>query len=85
MAPLARQARPPGAPRYPPPGGPYRATTAPATSSVGTAAFTRFARPVAYQGFPDAALPIELRNANEYSIWRMVNGEMTRGAIEETA
>ena len=66
-------------------GGPYPATTAPATTSVGTAAITRFARPVAYQGFPDAALPIELRNANEYSIWRLVNGEMTRGAIEVTA
>lgn len=62
-------------------GGPYPATTAAATTSVGTAAIGRFARPVAYQSFPDAALPADLRNANERGIWRMVNGEMTREPI----
>ena len=43
-------------------GGPYPATTAPTTTSVGTAAIERFLRPVAYQGFPAALLPIDLRD-----------------------
>ena len=41
-------------------GGPYPATTAASTTSVGTAAISRFVRPVAFQGFPDALLPPEL-------------------------
>lgn len=43
-------------------GGPYPATTAPTTTSVGTAAIERFLRPVAYQGFPAALLPTDLRD-----------------------
>ena len=43
-------------------GGPYPATTAPTTTSVGTAAIERFLRPVAYQGFPTALLPPDLRD-----------------------
>ena len=43
-------------------GGPYPATTAPTTTSVGTAAIARFLRPVAYQGFPQQLLPAELRD-----------------------
>lgn len=42
-------------------GGPYPASTAPGTTSVGTAAIERFVRPVAWQGFPDHLLPPELR------------------------
>ncbi|MCE3550295.1 aldehyde dehydrogenase (NADP(+)) [Pseudonocardia sp. RS11V-5] len=42
-------------------GGPYPATTAPTTTSVGTAAAARFLRPVAFQNVPEAALPAELR------------------------
>ncbi|NUS93960.1 MAG: aldehyde dehydrogenase family protein, partial [Nocardia sp.] len=42
-------------------GGPWPATTAPVATSVGTAAALRFARPVAYQNLPVAALPAELR------------------------
>jgi NADP-dependent aldehyde dehydrogenase len=42
-------------------GGPYPASTAPATTSVGTASIDRFVRPVALQGFPDQLLPEELR------------------------
>lgn len=42
-------------------GGPYPATTAVGTTSVGTAAIDRFTRPVAYQGFPQTLLPAELR------------------------
>ncbi|TRW88869.1 aldehyde dehydrogenase (NADP(+)) [Mycolicibacterium sp. 018/SC-01/001] len=42
-------------------GGPYPATTAAQSTSVGTAAISRFRRPVAYQNMPAAALPPELR------------------------
>jgi NADP-dependent aldehyde dehydrogenase len=62
-------------------GGPYPATTDARSTSVGTAAIARFARPVCYQGFPDAALPAPLRNRNTLGIWRMVNGEMTRADL----
>lgn len=44
-------------------GGPYPATTAVQTTSVGTAAMRRFLRPVTYQGFPSRLLPTELRDA----------------------
>lgn len=43
-------------------GGPWPATTAPTTTSVGTAAVQRFLRPVAYQNVPTAGLPAELRD-----------------------
>ncbi|NHI15659.1 aldehyde dehydrogenase family protein [Microbacterium excoecariae] len=56
-------------------GGPYPATTASATTSVGTAAIERFARPVAYQNVPDALLPATLQEANPLGIPRRVNGE----------
>ncbi|GAA4180441.1 aldehyde dehydrogenase family protein [Gryllotalpicola koreensis] len=44
-------------------GGPYPASTASQTTSVGTAAIVRFLRPVALQGFPGRLLPAELRDA----------------------
>ena len=56
-------------------GGPYPASTASGTTSVGTAAITRFLRPVAYQGFADSALPPELRGGNPLGIRRRVDGE----------
>jgi 2,5-dioxopentanoate dehydrogenase len=59
-------------------GGPYPSTSDGRSTSVGTAAIFRFARPVCYQGFPDAALPDELKEANPLGIWRMVNGEMRK-------
>jgi NADP-dependent aldehyde dehydrogenase len=62
-------------------GGPYPATTAPATSSVGALAIRRFVRPVAYQNVPDNLLPPELQNANPLGLWRTVNGEWTRRAL----
>lgn len=55
-------------------GGPYPATTAPSTTSVGTAAIFRFLRPVAYQGFPEALLPAELRD--ESNVPRRVDGTL---------
>lgn len=43
-------------------GGPWPATTAPWSTSVGTAAAARFARPVAFQNMPADGLPVELRS-----------------------
>jgi NADP-dependent aldehyde dehydrogenase len=54
-------------------GGPYPATTDSRTTSVGTGAILRFARPVCYQGFPDDFLPIELRDGNLNKISRKEN------------
>jgi NADP-dependent aldehyde dehydrogenase len=59
-------------------GGPFPATSDSRTTSVGTRAIVRFARPVCYQDFPDAALPSELRRGNPVGIQRMVNGKLTR-------
>lgn len=56
-------------------GGPYPATTDSRTTSVGTAAIHRFARPVCYQNFPFAMLPDELKDNNPINIWRLINGE----------
>jgi 2,5-dioxopentanoate dehydrogenase len=58
-------------------GGPYPATTDARTTSVGTAAIQRFARPVAYQNFPQEALPPELQNDNPRGIWRLVDNQLT--------
>jgi NADP-dependent aldehyde dehydrogenase len=62
-------------------GGPYPATSDSRTTSVGTQAIYRFARPVCYQDFPQAALPAELRNENPLGILRLVNGVYTRDAV----
>jgi NADP-dependent aldehyde dehydrogenase len=59
-------------------GGPFPATTDSRTTSVGTLAIERFARPVCFQGFPDAQLPDELKADNPLGIWRLVNGERTK-------
>ena len=59
-------------------GGPYPASTDSRTTSVGTQAIYRFARPVCYQDFPSTALPDELKDANPAGIWRMIDGELTR-------
>jgi 2,5-dioxopentanoate dehydrogenase len=59
-------------------GGPYPSTSDGRSTSVGSEAIFRFCRPVCYQGFPESALPDELRNNNPLGIWRMVDGEMTR-------
>jgi NADP-dependent aldehyde dehydrogenase len=55
-------------------GGPYPATTDVRFTSVGTAALSRFVRPVCYQNFPAALLPPALRDDNPLGIRRTVNG-----------
>jgi NADP-dependent aldehyde dehydrogenase len=59
-------------------GGPYPASTDGRSTSVGTAAIFRFARPVCYQDLPSGALPDELKNENPLGVWRMVDGQFTR-------
>lgn len=60
-------------------GGPYPATTASGTTSVGTAAITRFLRPVAYQNFPADLLPAELRDEDRSVAHRRIDGELIGG------
>ena len=55
-------------------GGPYPATSDGRSTSVGTAAITRFLRPVCYQDLPSALLPPELGNSNELGFARLVDG-----------
>ena len=62
-------------------GGPYPATSDSRATSVGTYSIYRFARPVCYQDFPQAALPDELKNQNPLGIWRMVDGNYKRDAL----
>ena len=63
-------------------GGPYPATTAPQSTSVGTNAIKRFARPLCFQDYPQALLPVELKDENEPGVLRLLNGEFTREALE---
>lgn len=59
-------------------GGPSPATSDSRHTSVGTAALLRFARPVCYQNFPEALLPVALRDANPLGLMRLVDGKLTR-------
>lgn len=63
-------------------GGPYPATTAPGTTSVGMTSINRFMRPIAFQNMPDALLPDALKKANPLNIWRIINGELTKAVAE---
>jgi NADP-dependent aldehyde dehydrogenase len=49
-------------------GGPWPATTNDSGTSVGTAAISRFLRPVAYQGAPQELLPEPLRDDNPWNV-----------------
>lgn len=49
-------------------GGPWPATTNDSSTSVGTAAITRFLRPVAFQNAPAAFLPESLRDENPLGV-----------------
>ncbi|RYY67314.1 MAG: aldehyde dehydrogenase (NADP(+)), partial [Chitinophagaceae bacterium] len=54
-------------------GGPFPATTDSRFTSVGADGIKRFARPIAYQNWPDELLPDELKAGNPLNIWRTVN------------
>lgn len=62
-------------------GGPYPATTAIQSTSVGTNAIKRFVRPICFQDYPAALLPKALLNGNPSKIWRLVNGELTKEEV----
>jgi NADP-dependent aldehyde dehydrogenase len=62
-------------------GGPYPATTDVRSTSVGTAALLRFARPICYQSFPAEALPPELMDENPRGIWRLVDNRFSRDPV----
>ncbi|MBW8887324.1 MAG: aldehyde dehydrogenase (NADP(+)) [Fibrobacteres bacterium] len=63
-------------------GGPYPAASLAFFTSVGEDAILRFARPVAYQGVPNALLPEALRDENPHGIFRKVNGKLTREPVK---
>ncbi len=62
-------------------GGPYPATTAPQSTSVGTNAIKRFVRPICFQDYPPSLLPKALQNDNPMNVWRLVNGTLTKDKI----
>ena len=62
-------------------GGPYPASTDQRTTSVGTAAISRFVRPIAFQNWPDNLLPEPLKNSNPMNLWRVVDGQRTKSSI----
>jgi NADP-dependent aldehyde dehydrogenase len=55
-------------------GGPYPATSAPSTTSVGSRAIERFLRPVAYQNLPEELLPQEIRRDNPWGVPQLIDG-----------
>ncbi len=59
-------------------GGPYPATSDGRSTSVGTAAISRFLRPVCYQNLPQALLPAALRDDNGAGTWRRRDGVLGR-------
>jgi NADP-dependent aldehyde dehydrogenase len=61
-------------------GGPWPATSAPQTTSVGTRAIERFLRPVAYQNTPEGLLPRALRDEAS-GVWRRVDGSLTQQPV----
>ncbi|WPO35137.1 aldehyde dehydrogenase (NADP(+)) [Flammeovirgaceae bacterium SG7u.111] len=62
-------------------GGPFPASTDSRFTSVGTDAIKRFARPLCFQDCPEDFLPAELKSSNSNSIWRRVNGALTKDTI----
>lgn len=62
-------------------GGPYPASSDVRSTSVGTAAITRFARPLCYQDAAQSVLPAELRDRNARGISRLLDGRLTRDDV----
>ena len=56
-------------------GGPYPATSDGRSTSVGTGAILRWARPVCWQDHPDNLLPDALKEANPLALNRLVDGK----------
>lgn len=62
-------------------GGPYPATTDSRFTAVGADGIKRFARPVCFQNWSNELLPPELKNENPLKLWRTINNQLTRDAI----
>ena len=62
-------------------GGPFPATTDSRSTSVGTYAIKRFARPVTFQSAPQALLPQELQDENRTGLWRTINGKLSQSSL----
>ncbi|WP_374350381.1 aldehyde dehydrogenase (NADP(+)) [Chitinimonas sp.] len=60
-------------------GGPYPAASDSRSTSVGTAAMLRFARPVCYQNWPDKLLPAALQDGNPLGLRRLEAGHGATG------
>ncbi|EOZ98438.1 Ketoglutarate semialdehyde dehydrogenase [Indibacter alkaliphilus LW1] len=59
-------------------GGPFPSTTDSRSTSVGSYAIKRFARPISFQDMPQSLIPEALADSNPLGIWRMVNGEIKK-------
>ena len=55
-------------------GGPFPATSAPSTTSVGSLAIDRFLRPVSYQSIPAELLPAPIADENPWAVVRTIDG-----------
>jgi 2,5-dioxopentanoate dehydrogenase len=64
-------------------GGPYPATSDVRFTSVGSQAIFRFVRPVCFQNFPDAVLPLELQAINPLGLLRLINSVQSRDPLTE--
>lgn len=62
-------------------GGPFPATTAPWTTSVGMMSIKRWLRTVAFQNVEERYLPDELKDDNPAGIMRIVDGKYSRKAL----
>ena len=62
-------------------GGPFPSSSNNQYTSVGSDSIKRFVRPLSFQNWPDEFLPEELQNSNPLNIWRTVNNELTKEAI----
>ncbi|WP_407572303.1 aldehyde dehydrogenase (NADP(+)) [Deinococcus altitudinis] len=62
-------------------GGPFPATGDGRSTSVGARALLRFSRLLAYQDFPDEALPPALQSGNPLGLLRVQDGEATRDPL----
>ncbi|MBO9659942.1 MAG: aldehyde dehydrogenase family protein, partial [Chitinophagaceae bacterium] len=62
-------------------GGPFPSTTDSRFTSVGADGIKRFARPIAFQNWPDNLLPPELQNANPLQISRIVNDKRSEAPL----
>jgi alpha-ketoglutaric semialdehyde dehydrogenase len=63
-------------------GGPFPSTTDSRFTSVGADGIKRFARPISLQNWANELLPDELKNENPLGIWRRVNSELTKNAVQ---